>query len=141
MKKISVFGAGGFGREVKMLIEHINSVKHEWEFIGFWDDNPELDSLINDSPLLGGIDALNLFETEIYVVCAVAEPNIKEKIIQKITNPNVKYPVLIDPAAVIGDPNYVKIGKGTIITSGTIITTNIEIGEHVILNLMCTVGS
>ncbi|WP_394364262.1 PglD-related sugar-binding protein [Chryseobacterium bernardetii] len=27
MKKIAIIGAGGFGREVKMLIDHINQKK------------------------------------------------------------------------------------------------------------------
>lgn len=141
MKKISIFGAGGFGREVKMLIEQINSEKKEWEFIGFWDDDENLDTHINDSPLLGGMKQLNEFSgNELYLVCAVAEPNTKEQIINKISNTNIKFPILIHPNAIIGNGKYVSIGEGSIITAGNIITTNIKIGKHVILNLSCTVG-
>ena len=140
MKKISVFGAGGFGREVKVLIEQINAVKKQWDFIGFWDDDETLDKTINDSPLLGGMNQLNQFNEELYIVCAVAEPDVKEKIINKISNPNVKFPVLIHPNAILGDRKYISIGEGTIIAAGCIITANIEIGKHVILNLLCTVG-
>lgn len=141
MKKISIFGAGGFGREVQMLIEQINSVKKEWEFIGFWDDDKNLKTPINDLPLLGGIKDLNKYEKEeLYIVCAVGEPNIKEKIIQNISNPNVKFPILIHPSVIIGNRKFVSIEEGTIIAAGNIITTNIKIGKHVILNLSCTVG-
>ena len=32
MKKNAIIGAGGFGREVQMLIEQINEVKQQYEF-------------------------------------------------------------------------------------------------------------
>lgn len=141
MKKISIFGAGGFGREVQMLIEQINLAKKEWEFIGFWDDNKNLTPTINDYPILGGIEKLNEYKDgELYLVCAVAEPNIKEKIINSITNPNVKFPTLIHPNAIIGNRKFVTIGEGTIIGAGNIISTNIEIGKHVYLHSASTVG-
>ena len=36
--------------------------------------------------------------------------------------------------------NCVKIGEGSIVCAGTILTVNIYIGNHVIINLDCTVG-
>nr|WP_315161319.1 hypothetical protein [uncultured Flavobacterium sp.] len=33
--KIAIVGAGGFGREVKMLIDQINDREKQYEFIGF----------------------------------------------------------------------------------------------------------
>jgi sugar O-acyltransferase (sialic acid O-acetyltransferase NeuD family) len=141
MKKISILGAGGFGREVHSLIEQINANKNEWEFIGFWDDNDKLPRIINDFPLLGNLEKLNDYNGgELYLVCAIAEPIMKETILNKITNKNIKFPVLIHPNALIGNRRFVSIGEGTIIAAGNIITTNIEIGKHVILNLACTVG-
>ncbi len=140
MKKISIFGAGGFGREVKFMIEQINKVQKEWDFIGFWDDDSDTPEIVNGAHYLGGMDELNDFYEELYLVCAVGEPNIKEKVINKIKNPKIKFPVLIHPSAVAGDANNVFIGEGSIITAGVIITTNINIGKHVILNLCCTVG-
>jgi len=141
MKKISIIGAGGFGREVQVLIEQINENNKEWEFIGYWDDNDKLPHFINDFPLLGNLEQLNKYnEGDLYLVCAVAEPITKEKILNSITNKHVKFPILIHPNALIGNRKFVKIGEGTIIAAGNIITTNIEIGKHVILNLSCTVG-
>lgn len=141
MKKISIFGAGGFGREVKEMIDQINNANKEWDFVGFWDDDDSLDKTINNNPLLGGLKELNNYsDGELFVVCAVGDPIIKEKIISKINNSLIKFPVLIHPTAIVGDNKYVSLGEGTIVTAGVIITTNINIGKHVILNLMCTVG-
>ena len=33
MKKIAIIGAGGFGREVKMLIDQINAVEEKYDTV------------------------------------------------------------------------------------------------------------
>ena len=38
MEKIVIIGAGGFGREVKWLIDRINKTSGTWDLIGFIDD-------------------------------------------------------------------------------------------------------
>ena len=48
--------------------------------------------------------------------------------------------VLIHPSVIIGDKDYVKIGKGCIICAYTVITCDVEIDDFVILNLACTLG-
>ena len=140
LKKIAVFGKGGFGREVQMLIEQINANQPEWEFIGFFDDAFEPGEKVNGADCLGGIDELNTYESPLNLVLAIGSPKAKEAIISKITNSLIEYPVLIHPNVQLGSSEWLKIGEGTIITAGCIITVNIEIGKHVILNLSCTVG-
>lgn len=138
MKKIAVFGAGGFGREVEMLIRQINSVKPEYEFIGYFDDSIEKGELINNKEILGGLSTLNNWETELYLVVAIGDPITKEAIVNQLSNDLILYPVLIHPNVIKGD--FVEIGEGSIICAGNIITENIKIGKHVIVNLSCTIG-
>lgn len=140
MKDIAVFGSGGFGREVQMLIEQINRLKKEWNFLGFFDDGIELDNIINDEKVLGNLDQLNNYKSELYLVFAIGNPRTKKIILSKIKNPLIKYPILIHPNVFIGNKKYVSIGEGSIICCGVIITVNINIGKHVILNLSCTVA-
>ncbi len=139
-KKIAVFGAGGFGLEVVMLIEQINEETNGWEIIGFFDDGIDVGKIINDYPVLGGINELNQWNRKLSVVFALGLPRTKKAVFEKIKNKNISYPVLIHPNVIIGKNKYVSIGEGCIITAGNIITTNISIGKHVILNLACTVG-
>ncbi|HEX2960447.1 MAG TPA: acetyltransferase [Ignavibacteriales bacterium] len=136
MRPIAVFGGGGFGKEVQAWIQQIGG----WEFIGFFDDNKPVNSLVNDAPVLGGLEELNCFQYELDVVFAIGDPVIKKRIIESLTNKKIKFPVLIHPSAVIGNPKYVEIGAGTIIAPNTVVTTNIVIGKHVALNYSCTVG-
>lgn len=139
MNKIAIFGAGGFGREVKWLIDEINNVNPVWEFIGFFDDDFSHVKNISQSLFLGGTKELNAYNEKIALVFAVGNPVVKRKICQKINNPMIEYPRLIHPNVCMGRAN-VHIGEGSIICAGTIITIDISIGAHVILNLGCTVG-
>ena len=42
MKDIAIYGAGGFGREVACLIKRINEKAPTWNFIGFFDNDPNI---------------------------------------------------------------------------------------------------
>lgn len=139
MKKIAIFGAGGFGREVKWLIDDINRKEPTWEFIGYFDDDFSHVKNIESRFFLGGMAALNAWEEGLSIVFAIGNPLVKRKIIQKINHPHLHFPALVHPWTAIGHTN-ISIGEGSIICAGTIITTDVTIGKHVILNLSCTVG-
>ena len=140
MKKIAIFGAGGFGREVHFLIEQINSARQLYEFIGYFDDGKDKGTLVNNFPILGDINTLNNWSEDLGIVFAIGEPSTKQAVINKVINPLINYPILIHPNVLIGDMEFNSIGEGTIICAGNIITVNVKIGKHVILNLSCTTG-
>jgi sugar O-acyltransferase (sialic acid O-acetyltransferase NeuD family) len=137
--KIAIIGAGGFGREVKSLIDQINERDLLYEFIGFYDDAFENGTLINNYPILGDIDSINSVIEDLAIVVAIGSPKVKKVILSRLTNHKIFFPTLIHPSVIISSDN-VRIGKGTIICANSIITTNIDIGNFVILNLMCTIG-
>ncbi len=139
MKNIAIIGAGGFGREVKMILDDSNARVAEYHFVGFYDDGFEKGTLVNGYPVLGGVEDLNLVSENLSVALGIGDPKTKLKIIQKITNPKIDYPTLIHPGAIVGS-DQITIGQGTIICAGCILTCNIDIAEFVTLNLMCTVG-
>ena len=138
-KKIAIYGFGGFGREVKNLIEDINQNSNQYDFIGFFDDNSNIKNIDTKYNYLGGIKELNAWEEEICIAIAVGDPKVKKSIVGKIKNTKVEFPNLIHPT-VIGNPNNYTIGKGCIICASNIITVDISIGNFLILNLSCTVG-
>lgn len=139
MRKIAIIGAGGFGREVKTIIDSINKVNLIYDFIGYFDDGVEKNKQVNGFPVLGGVADINAYKEELSLALCIASPVVKTKILSKITNPHVDYPTLIHPSVMISD-DFVTIGQGNIICGGTIITCNIELKDFVILNLSCTVG-
>lgn len=139
MKKIVVIGAGGFGREVKILIDDINKGSLEYAFLGFYDDNIEKGKIVNGYPVLGTIQDLNNLDEEISVALGIGEPKTKKNLVTQLSNSKLQFPTLIHPSSIIS-ADEVYVGKGTIICAGNIITCNIRIEDFVTINLMCTIG-
>lgn len=139
-KPIAIVGAGGFGLEVAMLIEQINAASNSWEILGFFDDNVAEGTSINRYPVLGKPEQLSSWDKELYTVLAIGDPIAKRGVFDKIHNENIRFPTLIHPSVIMGDPEFVTIGEGGIFCARTILTTNITVGRHVLLNLSCTVG-
>ena len=137
MQDIVIVGAGGFGREVAWLIEDINNADRRWNIVGFVDTSTELQNkLINGYRVLGNIEWLR--QQRFNVVVAVGNPNTKKKIIKLLENSKNNFPCLIHPNVKFS--NTVKLGDGSIVCAGNIITVNIEIGRYVIVNIDCTIG-
>lgn len=94
---------------------------------------------INGYKVLGTECEINKYP-DAYFVCAVGASRVREKIVKnmKLVNPDIKFGTVIDPSVNLSD--QITIGEGTIICAHTIITVNISIGNHVIINLDCTIG-
>lgn len=139
MKKIVVYGSGGFARELVHLIEDINEHENTWEVLGYIDDNVENHGkIINDLPVLGGSDWIKTQDT-LAVAMGIGAPNTKKAIAEKLVGlENVTYPNLIHPS--VKYSKYNTIGKGNVICEGNILTTNIDIKDFVTINLNCTIG-
>lgn len=138
MKDLYIIGAGGFGREVAWLVERINEVEPTWNIKGFIDDNKAIwNTKEDDYFVLGGCEYLMSLQ-DVYAVCAVGNAAIRKHIIEKFKDSGVRFATLIDPSVIIS--NRVNIGEGTIICAGTIITVDVSMGRHVIVNLDCTIG-
>lgn len=141
MKDIAIFGVGGFGREVLTLIQDINKIEATWNILGFFDDGYDIGYVTHDLKVLGGTKELLEWNKPLSIVIAIGTPNIKKKIFEIISsNKLIEYPTLIHPTVIIGDKDYVQIGKGCILCAYTIVTCDIQIGDFVILNLACTLG-
>lgn len=140
MKKIVIVGAGGFGREVKMLIDQINQHSKKYEFLGFYDDSVISNTKISGFNVLGSVGDLLNIDYDLSVVVSIADPAIKKKIHYTLKqNFKLDFPSLIHPNVLIGNDNVV-IGQGCIICASNIITVDINIGNFVTLNLGCTTG-
>lgn len=137
LKPLAIAGAGGLGKETAVLIRQINSINPQWDLLGFFDDALEKGSQVAGLPVLGGIDEINL-QNNLNIVIAVGDPQVKEKVVQRITNSAVDFPVIIHPQALIGE--NVTMGKGCIIAAGCRLTVDIRLENFVLLNLNTTIG-
>ena len=139
-KNLIIIGAGGCAREVAWLIEDINNKSAEWNLLGYVEEYEE-----NIGKELNGYNILGTYQwikensnKEIYYVCAVADPHLKQRLCQKAEELGLKAAILIHPDVKIS--KYNEIGEGSIICAGCIITVNAKIGKHVIISVNSTVG-
>lgn len=141
MKKIAIFGAGGFGKEVACLINRINEQEPTWELIGFFDDGKEKGEKISHFGIcLGGVQELNVWPEDIAVAVAVGNSLTVHKIVEKITNEHVSFPNLIHPNFALTDPESFKIGRGNIIQGGCAATVDVSLGDFNVLNGSIVLG-
>ena len=137
MKDIVIVGAGGFGREVAWLVEEINTASPEWRLLGFLDDGAK-GSTVEGYPILGSIDRVRELGQHVYLTCAIGDPRLRKRLVDKLEESGHRFATLIHPSVL--KSKYVAIGEGSTICAGTILTTNISIGRHCLLNLDCKVG-
>jgi len=140
LKKLAIYGAGGLGRELAWMVKDIIEHGGKWEVIGFFDDGKEKDSFIDELPVLGGLNEINASPAPLNLVIAISDPPTKEKLVRDIVNTNIEFPVLIHPACLAGDKKNNRFGRGTVLTAGVILTTRIQMGEFVLINLASTIG-
>jgi sugar O-acyltransferase (sialic acid O-acetyltransferase NeuD family) len=138
MKDLVIFGASDFGKEVAFLVEDINEAGPQWNLLGFIDDDPrKRASSCLGYPVLGGAEWVTERSEPIDAVVAIGDPRIRRIVVDKLA-PHVHFATLVHPSARCHRTTVV--GEGTILCAGTIVTVEIELGRHVIVNLDCTIG-
>lgn len=121
----AIVGSGGFGREV---FHHIKTATGaECKF--FVDDEYADDKA---SP----ISKLDVKKFD--VVVAIGNPVARKAMVQKLEAMGATFFTFVDPSYINLD--YNRIGEGSIICAGSILTTNITLGKHTHLNLQTTIG-
>ncbi|MEX2230528.1 MAG: NeuD/PglB/VioB family sugar acetyltransferase [Cyclobacteriaceae bacterium] len=125
MQNIAIYGAGGFGKETKFLLDSINRNSPRYVFQGFLDDNPRSSIQLAEQ---------GRFQS---VAIAIALPKWRKTVYDKCGS-QYNYPNLVDPHVFIDQS--VSLGKGLIICDGVKITVDVTVGDFVIINLNATIG-
>jgi sugar O-acyltransferase (sialic acid O-acetyltransferase NeuD family) len=133
-----LYGANACGRELASWVERARFGEHPVRLLGFIDDlTPE--RVVNGHQVWRLDDAIRLHEGA-FVVAAVGSPILREQLAAQAEAAGfVAAPPLIH-RSVEYDRDHVTIGDGSVIGPGTTLTTNIEIGRHVQINLHCTIA-
>jgi sugar O-acyltransferase (sialic acid O-acetyltransferase NeuD family) len=139
-RPLYIYGAGGLGKEVASLVYEINRQEPSWDLCGYFDDAWPDKSESYDLPVVGDMEKLLNWEEKIAIVIAVGDPRTRKDVAKTLGQRNFQYPVLIHPSVILQNQDRINVGRGTILGAGTILTTDIEIGEHVLINLNCTIG-
>ncbi|URQ90135.1 acetyltransferase [Pseudoalteromonas sp. SCSIO 43101] len=134
MKDLIIIGGGGFAKEVIWLANDCNrKVK------GVLDDSVQThNTQVQGATVLGDVSSwVNYKDCEFII--AIGSPRTRQKVLDKmLTFGEPDFATLIHPS--VRFSNTVSIGDGSIICAGSILTADISLGKHNILNLNVTVG-
>jgi sugar O-acyltransferase (sialic acid O-acetyltransferase NeuD family) len=140
VKKVAIYGAGGFGREVACLIQEINTIENQWNLIGFFDDGIRPGSSNRYGKILGSLKDLNNWTEELNVVIAIGKPSIQSKLSASIQNTKIKFPNIVAPDVKFLDSESLSLGFGNIIGLRCILSCDVKIGNFNIFNSDVIVG-
>ena len=140
MKKAVILGGSGHGREVgSVLRDCITAGSVDVEIAGFLDDDPGLrEKAPSDLRFLGNLDRLAEIEGEMEAYLGVGYPETKYRVLGRVDQPGVDWPVLIHPSAALGSD--VRLGRGVFLQAGALLSTHIQVCDFVTVNLGATIS-
>lgn len=132
--RLTIFGAGGHGREIAWLVRQCWGKEVEIEFAV---DRPEfLANEVDGIPLRLLDDCLPTPDGRFVV--AVGDPVLRKKAARLCQSLGFCPALLVHPRVEASDS--IILGPGSVVCAGTILTVNLDIGSHVHVNVNCSVS-
>lgn len=137
-KQLIIVGAGGFGREVLQWAEDIMKCRSDWTIQGFLDANPAaLEGFACKYSILDSPDGFRPGPADL-LVCAIGDPLTRMTVAASLTSRGARFATLVHPTAIVGARSV--LGEGCILCPNVTVTTDVQLGRHVIVNNHATVG-
>lgn len=137
-RKLFIYGAGGFGKEVMDFARRQNAVKPRWAELAFVDDITALRELHGapvyrfDDPRVSG----QLDDAEF--VIAVGEPAGRSALAAKLAAARARAGSVIDPSAIVS--GSARLGEGAVICASALVSSDALLGRNACVNSMAIVG-
>ncbi len=130
-KLIGVYGASGFGKEVMPLVRAQFTELNKEHFV-FIDDG-QANTDLNGYQVLSYTDFINNSKTDKRVTIAIANSQVREKLVARLDQDSVQHLEIQAANTVILDE--VEMGEGSLLCPFTCITSNIKIGKFFHANI------
>lgn len=135
-----VVGAGGHGRETSnsALLQLAGSRTHK--LVGLLDDNPrpDIEKLVGEL----GLEILGthrwLYSNDALYTLGIGTPAVRKALDFELSSWGRRAWSVVHPGATIGKSN--RIGEGVVMAQGAVVTTNVELGRHVHLNVNASIS-
>lgn len=140
MTPIVLIGAGGHGREVLDIVDALNHEQPRYEPLGFVVEAGfgAVGALVNGLPILGGFDWLEAHVTEVETVGAVGAPELRLRLVERARAVAARFATLVHPS--VTRTRHVDLGSGVVVAAGAALTNRVRVGDHVHVNLHCTIS-
>lgn len=138
MKNLIIIGARGYGREVFDFAQHCAGHNETFTIKGFLDDKKdELDAFENYPPIISSVEDYEITKNDVFIIGLGSVKWVKYYA-EIIENKGGEFINLIHSKAVIR--NNVKLGKGNIIGAGSLVSTDVKIGNFTQIMSYCVIG-
>lgn len=135
VSRVYIIGAGGFGRETLNLYRDAGREAEVGGFVveeRYW----ERDQVVNGKPVFPW-PAIAGWPKDTRFVVAIGSAE-RRRLIEAVAGLGFGFDTVIHPT-VQSSPS-VRFDEGCIVCAGNILTVQIDVGAHTIINLACTVG-
>ncbi|XVV06272.1 NeuD/PglB/VioB family sugar acetyltransferase [Actinosynnema sp. CA-248983] len=129
-RPLLLVGGGGLAREV---LAAVRLLPEEWKPVGALDDDParhgaDLDGL----PVVGGSEIVHDMPDAAVLVCIASarRPLGRMNVVRRLALSEDRYATVVHPAASV--PEGASLGPGTVLLAGTVVTTPLRLGAHVV---------
>jgi sugar O-acyltransferase (sialic acid O-acetyltransferase NeuD family) len=137
MQDLVILGAGGGAKSIHWLAESINEARPTWNILGFIDENPALHGrTLCDASVLGGFEWLDGHRA--LLLHGVGYPHVRRRFAMLARDRGLDFALAIAPE--VRYSRFVTFGSGSVICTGTVLTSHISVGSHCLINLNCTIG-
>ena len=146
---VIIFGTAGLAKETYILMKQCNEKPQLngrfFDFLGFVseDDYQIGNTIVDNQKVIASDSTISDLIARHEVIGAFLPfgfPAVKRKVYERIKQyENIIFPTLIHPSAVY-DQDTVRIGAGTIIAAGSVLTVDCVIEEFNYINVSCIIG-
>ncbi len=129
-KPLLLVGGGGLAREV---LAAVRLLPEKWKPVGALDDNPNRHGADLDGvPVLGGSEMVGDLPDAAVIVCVANanRPAGRLSVVRRLNLPDERWASVFHPMASV--PEGSALGPGTVLLAGTVVTTPLRIGAHVV---------
>jgi len=139
-RKVAIIGAGGFGREVHEIYQACIDGGADIEVLGYVVEAGfgEPGALVNGLPILGDIGWLEAHPESVRTICAIGDPTVRRRIVERCQSASIPFDSVVHPQVVLG--RRVTLGQGVVVCAGSVITTDVYVGDHVHVDIGCTLS-
>ncbi|TDW29947.1 NeuD/PglB/VioB family sugar acetyltransferase [Cryobacterium psychrophilum] len=137
MSELLLIGASGLAREVLSLLR----TQSDSRTVLFVDDDPALwGTTIDGAPVVGGLSEVTNHPTAQIVIC-VGRGAGRAALIERLGVTPGRYARVIHRSVEV--PDSCRVGAGSILLAGVVLTTDVHIGDHVVVmpNVTMTHGN
>lgn len=134
-ERLIIIGSGGMARDALWFARE---AAEPFDVLGMLDDDPASHgSDRGDCPVLGPIDDWARYDASLVV--AIGSPRVRRTIVRRIEESGrPRWATVAHRSS--HHSNYVEFGVGSMVGAGCVVTTQVQVGDHVIVNNGCTIA-